>query len=348
MLAFSAAPLAGDRDWNAQALNRIVNPPLGLPSLALSDQDAPDLEKIALGRKLFFDPRLSGSARIACASCHVPEQAFTQTDRPTPRGSDGKDLRRNAPSLLNVAFEELLMRDGEAPSLQSQVLVPLFDLHEMANPTFKGLISRLERLPDYQDRFEKAFGAPISVPLIGRAIANYERSLLCARSPFDRWRFGGESGAMAARAHKGFRLFAGKAGCLACHPVGAEAALFTDHGFHNTGLGFRHLPAAGILQDFGRQEVTHEAGDLRKFKTPSLRNVARTAPYMHNGSLKSLADVVRYYNGGGSSDPAQDALIHPLGLSEEEIGDLVAFLESLNCDGIEALIDDSRSETTGH
>jgi cytochrome c peroxidase len=257
-------------------------------------------------------------------------------------------LRRNAPSLLNVAFEELLMRDGEAPSLQSQVLGPLFELHEMANPTFKGLIARIERLPDYQDRFEKAFGAPISVPLIGRAIASYERSLLCARSPFDRWRFRGESGAMGARAQEGFRLFAGKAGCLACHPVGAQAALFTDHGFHNTGVGFRPLPAAGTLEDRGRQEVTHEAGDLHKFKTPSLRNVAHTSPYMHDGSLKSLADVVRYYNGGGSGDPAQDAPIRPLGLSEEEIGDLIAFLESLNCDGIEPLIDDARSATGGH
>ena len=348
VLVFAAASLAGDRDRNAQALARIAHPPLGLPSLVLSEQDAPGAARIALGRKLFFDPRLSGNGSMACVTCHVPEQAFTQTDRPTPKGEDGKSLRRNAPSLLNVAYEELLMRDGEAPSLQAQILVPLFEPHEMANPTFKGLIVRLEQLPDYRDRFERAFGAPVSVPLIGKAIASYERSLLCAQSPFDRWRYGGEAGAMTAQAQQGFRLFTGKAQCSACHSVGERDALFTDHGFHNTGLSFRAgPPAAEAVEDRGRQEVTHEPGDAHKFKTPGLRNVARTAPYMHDGSLNSLADVVHYYNGGGSGDPAQDAAIRPLGLSEQEIAALVAFLDSLTCYGLEALIEDTPSATGG-
>ena len=269
MLA-AAASLAGDRDRNAEALARIAHPPLGLPSLVLSEQDAPGAARIALGRKLFFDPRLSGNGSMACATCHVPEQAFTQTGRPTPKGADGKRLRRNAPSLLNVAYEELLMRDGEAPSLQAQILVPLFEPHEMANPTFKGLIVRLEQLPDYRDRFEKAFGAPVSVPLIGKAIASYERSLLCAQSPFDRWRYGGEAGAMTAQAQQGFRLFTGKAQCSACHSVGERDALFTDHGFHNTGLSFRAgPPATETVEDRGRQEVTHEPGDAPSSRRPA-------------------------------------------------------------------------------
>jgi len=348
VLAFSAASQAGDDDWNAEALRRIASPPLGLPSLALTEQDQPDAEKIALGRKLFFDPRLSGTSSMACATCHVPAQAFTQNDRPTPKGSDGGNLRRNAPSLLNVGYEELLMRDGEAPSLQSQVLVPLFEPHEMANPTFKGLLERMQRLPDYQGRFERAFGAPVSVPLIGNAIASYERSLLCGNSAFDRWHYGREPGALSAQAQDGFRLFIGKAGCSACHRVGVDAALFTDHGFHNTGFGFRaRTPGAGAVEDRGRQEVTHAPGDLHKFKTPTLRNVARTAPYMHDGSLQSLDEVVRYYNGGGSGGPAQDEAIRPLGLSEKEVGDLVAFLESLTGDDLDTLIEDAKSETGG-
>jgi cytochrome c peroxidase len=346
VLACATVSQAGDRDWNAEALRRTTNPPLGLPSLAFARKEEPDLERIALGRKLFFDVRLSGSGSMSCATCHVPEQAFTQTDRQTPKGSDGGSLRRNAPSLLNVAFEDLLMRDGEAPSLQSQVLVPLFEPHEMANPTFKDLIARVDRLPDYQGRFEKTFGAPVSLPLIGKAIASYESSLLCANSPFDRWRYGGESGALAAQAQHGFRLFSGKAGCSACHSMGRDGALFTDQDFHNTGVSFRAPPPGeGAVEDRGRQGVTHAPGDLHKFKTPSLRNVALTAPYMHDGSLSSLEEVIRYYNGGGSGDPVQDRAVRPLGFTQEEIGDLVSFLESLSCDGLDTLIDDARSAT---
>lgn len=347
-MACLAAAHAGKKDWNAEALRRIANPPLGLPTLALAKLDEPDLERIALGRKLFFDPRLSGNSSMSCATCHVPEQGFTQNNRATPEGADGGSLRRNAPSLLNVGYEKLLMRDGEAPSLQSQVLVPLFEPHEMANPTFKSLLDRMQRLPDYRGRFERAFGAPVTVPLIGKAIASYERSLLSANSAFDRWHYGGEPDALGADAQDGFRLFTGKAGCLVCHRIGARAALFTDHAFHNTGYSYQAPPPrTAAFEDRGRQEVTHEPGDLHKFMTPTLRNVARTAPYMHDGSLPSLDEVVRYYNGGGSGDPSQDTRIHPLGLAEDEIRELVAFLEGLTGDDLESLVAEARDTQGG-
>jgi cytochrome c peroxidase len=185
--------------------------------------------------------------------------------------------------------------------------------------------------------------------LIGKAIASFERSLLSANSAFDRWRYGGEPGALGAGALRGFALFTGKAACSACHLIGARDALFTDHGFHNTGIGYRAGPARGDdFDDRGRQEVTQDPADLRRFKAPTLRNVARTAPYMHDGSLRSLQDVVRYYNAGGSQDPTQDAAIHPLGLADGEIGDLVAFLESLTGDNLDCLATEARNAKDGN
>lgn len=348
-LAAAATQADEEKCSNVNALRRIDNPPLGLPRLTLAREDEPDLERIALGRKLFFDPRLSGNSSMSCATCHVPEQGFTQNDRLTPTGMEGRALRRNAPSLLNVGYEKLLMRDGEAPSLHSQILVPLFKPQEMANPTFKAVLDRMQGMQDYQGRFETVFGSPATVPLIGKAIASYERSLLSANSAFDRWRYGDDPGALGVDALRGFALFTGKAACSGCHPIGARDALFTDKGFHNTGIGYRAVP--GRVDDFddrGREEVTHDPADLRRFKAPTLRNVARTAPYMHDGSLRSLQDVVRYYNAGGSQDPTQDAAIHPLGLADGEIGDLVAFLESLTGDNLDCLAAEAGNAKDGN
>jgi cytochrome c peroxidase len=345
----AAATHDGDKCRNADALRRIANPPLGLPRLELTKHDEPDSAAIALGRKLFFDRRLSGNSSMSCATCHVPEQGFTQNDRATPKGADGRPLRRNAPGLLNVGYGSAFMWDGAAPSLQSQILVPLFEPHEMGNPTFKSMLDRIRGLPDYQGRFEKDFGAAAAVPLFGRALAVYERSLVSANSAFDRWRYGGEPDALGAEAQRGFRLFTGRAACVVCHRIGPSAALLTDQAFHNTGIGYR--AARERLQDFsdrGRQEVTSEPADLHKFKTPSLRNIARTAPYMHNGSMRSLEEVVRYYNGGGSPDPAQDAALRPLGLSEEELRDLVAFLKSLDGDNLDCLAADAGDVEDGN
>jgi cytochrome c peroxidase len=341
-----------DTDWTHQALRRMSNPPLGLP--ALGAQDMPSPEQIALGRKLFFDPGLSENASMSCATCHEPGEGFTQNARPTPLGSDGTGLRRNAPTLLNVGYARVFMHDGAEPSLRSQALAPLFNPLEMANTDFSGVIERVRKRADYRGLFEAAFGKPVTIPLIGTAIASYERSLLSANSAFDRWRYGGQSAALTDAAQRGFDLFTGKAGCSACHVVGDRWALFTDHSFHNTGVGYlaEQKRLAGqtqqALHDRGRQEVTFRREDLHKFKTPTLRNVALTAPYMHDGSLATLEDVVRYYRQGGSQDPNKDPAIRPLALSDEDVAALVAFLGSITGDNYAALAAEAQEGSRRH
>ena len=345
---------AGGRetDWTTDALRRMSNPPLGLPPLGA--QDLPSAGQIALGRKLFFDPSLAGNASMSCATCHEPDEGFTQNARATPLGSDGTALRRNAPTLYNVGYARIMMHDGAEPSLRSQVLAPLFNKHEMANADFGSLIVRVRQRADYRELFEAAFGKPATVPLLSKAIASYERSLVSANSAFDRWRYGKESGALSAAAQRGFALFTGKAGCSTCHVVGDQWAVFTDDGFHNTGVGYlaERKRLAGqtqqALHDRGREEVTFRREDRHKFKTPTLRNIALTAPYMHDGSLATLTDVVLYYGHGGSQDPDKDPAIHPLALSDEEVDALVAFLGSLTGDNYTALAAEARGALGGN
>lgn len=332
---------------------RVVQRPLGLPPLPQPASDTQTTGRIALGRKLFFDPRLSASGRMSCATCHVPAEAFTQTGRATPLGNASRPLRRNAPTLLNVAFVAPLMRDGSEPSLELQVLAPLFDPAEMANPNFATLTERLQAIPEYQSAFAAVFEGTASLGRIGDAIASYERTLLSANAPFDRWRFGRDENALSPAAKSGYALFNGKAGCSQCH-VSAEVGggiLFTDHQMHNTGIGAaRSLArsrsseiADAALDDRGRFEVTQKRDDLFKYRTPSLRNVALTAPYMHDGSLASLADVVDWYDRGGESSLGVDPLIRPLGLSQSEKRELEIFLDSLTGDGLAELIEGATS-----
>ncbi len=335
------------------------------------------VEKVALGRKLMFDRRLSANGTLSCAMCHVPEQGFTNNELATPVGFRGQSIRRNAPALFNVAYELELFRDGRAATLEAQVLMPLMDPREMANGSLAGVEARLRALPDYAGLFEAAFDRPADRAGLAAAIAAYERTLLSADSAFDRWYFGGDSGALGAAAKAGFELFSGRAGCTGCHLVGERSALFTDHAFHDTGLGYRRdviarrsrapvsvelapgvftfLPRALVdsvglprQPDRGREEVTGEGADRYRYKTPSLRNVALTAPYMHDGSLTSLGDVVRFYDRGGYPAPGLDPALRPLGLDEAEIAALVAFLESLTGANVAELIADARSVGVGN
>lgn len=326
-----------------------VAPPLGLPAL---NGKRIDNDRVWLGRKLFSDKRLSASGTMSCATCHDPRQGFTQNDRPTPAGRDGHPLRRNASTLLNVGYASPLMHDGAAPSLEAQALTPLLEGNEMANATFADLEQRLAAVPEYDRGFRAVFGEGPSMAHVAAALAAYQRTLASGNSAFDRWKFGGEKEAVSASAQRGFVLFSGKAGCTSCHVVGTTEALFTDNRMHNTGVVaaavhkglVRNAPrnaratidfaAAG---DRGRHEVTQEPGDLYRFRTPTLRNVAVTAPYMHDGSLATLGDVVRFYNAGGGANDNLDPAIKALGLGEGEIADLVAFLESLTGDNVDAL-----------
>ncbi len=328
---------------------------LGLPAA-----DVPDVGQASLGRRLFFDRRLSANGQMACATCHVPAQGFTQTDRATPSGRDGRALRRNASSLLNVVFAVPLMHDGAAPSLEAQVLTPLLDGNEMANGSFDQLEGKLDSLPDYAQAFREVFGEGPSMASIGKALAAYQRTLISGNSAFDRWMFGGQGDAMPEEAKRGFALFKGKAGCVACHTAGATAALFTDNGMHNTGVASRALksPDTRLAQpvrttptvdfagagDRGRNEVTQVPADLYRFRTPTLRNVAVTGPYMHDGSIATLREVVEFYNGGGVANANLDPAIKPLGLSSLEVDDLVALLNSLTGSNVSELA--ARAETS--
>ena len=349
------------------ALARIANPPLGLPDVPVPDDNPPTAAKISLGRKLFFDERLSHSGELSCGSCHLPHEGFTVVDRATPLGHEDMVLRRNAPTLLNVAYQRTLFLDGRQSSLEEQALEPFTVEDELANPSLDVVIDRIRQLPDYEGLFEEAFGEGVSPRAIGQAISTYERTLLAADSAFDRWRYGGQEDALDDIAKQGFDLFSGKAGCVNCHALEDGEALFTDHLFHDDGVGWipsrdigagqlitrRGMPiytavndpdAVATPSDMGRMEITKEFIDMFRYRTPSLRNIELTAPYMHNGTFDTLEDIVAYYGEGGFRHFGIDPLVRDLDLDEAEKAALVAFLKSLTAGNIEALIAEAQSE----
>lgn len=314
-----------------------IQVPVGLLAVPYPKRNPPTPEKIALGAKLFSDPRLSIDGTMSCASCHDPKQAFTNPNPPRRAGVTGTRLRRDVPSLLNVAFATPLHHDGSEPSLEVQILAPLFNPAEMGNTTFDNLTNRLAAIPEYRDAFDEVFHGPPTIENLGQVLAGYEMFLTAYDSPFDRWLRASSGGAIGVEAEKGFTLFEGKAGCAQCHPSHKpipELGIFTANEFINTGIGFqcearRAAETPNAPTDRGREEVTHGREDRYKFRTPTLRNVELTAPYMHDGSLKTLEDVIAYYNAGGSADPEKDRRIKPLGLTEAEQKQLLAFLKSL-------------------
>ena len=359
------------------SISRIRNPPPGLPQVPIPEANPPTIPKIRVGRKLFLDRRLSNNGTLSCAMCHVPEQGFTVNELRTAVGNEGKTLRRSAPTLFNVAYAGPFFHDGREPELDLQPFDVFLNPDEMAAPSLGAIVEKVRSFSDYSPLFEKAFGKPPTVESIGGALGAYLRTLLSANSPFDRWRYGGEQGALSDAAVRGFRQFSGKAGCARCHTIGEEHALFTDHRFHDTGIGWYNTIvgrnttepvtveiAPGVVtdldrsavasvgeppvNDLGRYEVTGDPADRWRFKTPILRNVALTAPYMHEGSLSTLSDVVEFYNRGAHRHDGLDPMISPLGLEEHEIADIVEFLESLTGDNVDELIRDARSESIGN
>lgn len=303
-----------------------VTAPLGLPPVPLAADNPVTAETVALGKKLFFSTALSADATISCASCHDPNAGFADSRRFSV-GVGGKLGTRNAPPILNAAYNKAQFWDGRAASLEAQASGPMMNALEMAH-TPKGVERRLAEDPELRPLFNAAFGpGPVTLAQVTYALAAYERTIVRANSPFDRYLYGGDSKAMSESARRGLRLFRGVANCSSCHLVGEKNALFTDNQFHNLGVG---MNAEGELTDLGRYEVTHRDGDQGAFKTPSLRNVVLTAPYMHDGSLKTLKEVVDFYVGGGNANPYRDKLIQPLtNLTKQERSDLIAFLESL-------------------
>jgi cytochrome c peroxidase len=272
-------------------------------------------EKVALGQMLFFDPRISGSGAISCATCHNPALGWSDA-MPTGLGHMGGRLKRHTPTILNVAYGEPYFWDGRAATLEEQAKGPLTSAAEMNMPADVA-VSRIQSIPGYVTAFSYAFpGKSISIDTIAAALASYERTVVSASAPFDKWVAGDES-AISQAAKRGFELFSGKASCAICH----AGWRMTDDGFHDIGV-------AGT--DRGRADVSPGIVQMEHaFKTPTLRNVSQRAPYMHDGSLPTLASVIDHYDSGFVTRPSLDTQMRRLGLTPEEKADLLAFLDSL-------------------
>ncbi len=355
-------------------IQTINNPPLGLLKLVIPENNPITEEKISLGKKLFFDRRLSINNTFSCAMCHIPEQGFSSNEMATAVGVEGRTVRRNAPTLYNVAYYQTFFHDGRENTLEQQVWGPLLARNEMANPSIGYVINKINQLPEYQGLFEQAFNRPAGMETIGQAIASYQRTLNSANSSFDRWFFSKQEKALTQSAQQGYQLFIGKGQCSQCHSISSSEALFTDQQFHNTGVGYQRAMkstkktikvqlAPGIFadvdsqviesvsenksNDLGRYEVTQNPDDRWKYKTPSLRNISLTAPYMHDGSILTLEQIIRFYNQGGIANETLDPLIKPLNLSDQEKKDLLAFLKSLTGSNVQQLISDAYTQPIG-
>jgi len=342
-----------------------ADPPLGLPPL----DPLPARAEIDLGRRLFYDRRLSANETLSCGICHVPEQAFTQNELSTPVGIEGRFVRRNAPSLYNVGYRSRLFHDGREVSLAEQIFSPLTAANEMGNPSRAAVLTRIAALPGYTEAFAALFNDGLTEANLGRVLAAYQRALLSADSPFDRWFYRGDRTAISDQAREGFFLF-NTMGCASCHTYSNTHAHFTDEGFHRTGVEAArrarerqpqtHLQVApGVTiplsvtvpapdrHDLGLEEVTGDPADRYRYRTPTLRNVALTGPYMHDGSLATLAEVIAFYAAGGGADPDRDPRMQPLDLDGAGKEALIAFLESLTSANVDALALDARSVPIG-
>jgi cytochrome c peroxidase len=347
----------------APAANALSAEMLGLPPVTAPVDNPQTPEKIELGNKLFHDTRFSGDGTISCAHCHADDKAFTDSPLKTSQGIRQQTGTRNAPTVLNAAYFTTFFWDGRASSLEDQSQFPIVNPIEMGLPSHEPLLQIVRTDPAYVEAFKKAFGKSgndVTMEEVKKAIASYERTIVAGDSPFDHYYFKHETNAISDAAKRGFDVFLNQGRCVSCHTIEQDRALFTDNRFHNIGVGvnriqqdvprlsaeFLKAKAAGIdvdkavLQDaktseLGRFAVTTHFDEIGGFKTSTLRNIALTAPYMHDGSLKTLKDVVKHYNDGGKSagDPSvNDYLsggIRPLNLTDQQQDDLVAFLESL-------------------
>ena len=307
-----------------------ISPPLGLPPVSIPAANPPTAQTIALGRLLFYDKRLSKDDSISCSSCHMPTEGFADGMK-VSRGVGGMSGVRNAPSIINAAYLPLQFWDGRAPSLEEQAASPIANPVEMNQP-HEVSVGKLAKDPHYAALFNQAFGAGgVTFERIETAIASFERTALSGDSAFDRYKYGGDKTALTASQIRGLEIFLDpkRGNCAACHLVNDKYALFTDGKAHNIGVGAEDGSA---FSDVGRFEQTKADADRGAFVTPMLRDVARTAPYMHDGSIKTLKGVVDFYAGGGNSNPYLDRQIKKIDLSAQDRQDLVAFLESLNGD----------------
>ncbi len=316
-LVFGIASIAQVALTSAQsARSQNAAPPL--PEVAPAPPDNQTTpEKVALGKQLFFDPRLSGDNAKSCANCHLPDKAFTD-GLPRAKGTGGKELSRNTPTLLNAGFYSAYFWDGRAGSLEEQAHIPIQSPEEM-NQDLTALEKELQAIPGYATQFQTVFGSRVTAANVAKALAAFERTLVSRNSPFDRY-LAGDKGALSEEAERGWELFRGAAECIRCH----NGPNFSDSKFYRLGTSFT---------DKGRGAVTGDKRAFYAFRTPGLRDVTKTAPYLHDGSLATLYQVVEFYY-RSAPQQAPDGLpldIAPLlGQSYSEISAVVAFLESLN------------------
>jgi cytochrome c peroxidase len=334
-LALAVACRTAPPAWEAaNPIRPLPAGPLGTEIDLTALPEPPTPERVRLGRWLFYDKRLSGDNTISCASCHRPEHAFSE---PTPVSSGVRNQRgaRKAPSFVNqaVTIYPHFFWDGRAGSLEDQALGPIANPIEMGN-THQSMVETLTQVPGYEPYFKEAFGtSEITKERVAKAIADYERTRMSGNSPWDKWRYNRDQNAVSAQVKQGHDLFQGKANCAQCH-LGNN---FTDGLFHNLGIGW--TAGTKTFKDEGRWVVSKHlgeegrAGDRGAFKTPTLREVTKHAPYMHDGSIATLREVVEFYNRGGEKNPWLDGKVKPLNLTDAEIDAIVALLQALEGEG---------------
>jgi len=364
--------LSSRKGETADLLALMKNPPLGLPAIKQPAYNIATEKKLHLGKQLFFDRRLSFNGTISCATCHIPEQGFTNNEIRTAVGFQGRSVKRNSPTMFNVAYLTRLFHDGREFTLEQLTWSPLLAHNEMANPSMGYVIHKVRNTDDYAEQFEQAFeGRGLTIETLVKALAVYQRALVSGNSRFDRWFFANDKSQLSDQEKQGFEIFTGKGTCSACHTINNDYALFTDNLLHNTGMGYQESMAIsdatqriqlgpGLFaeidremvelvtqnpkeNDLGLYELTQDPDDRWKFRTPTLRNVALTAPYMHNGKFLLLRDVVEFYNQGGVENELLSPLIKPLNLTVEEVDSLVAFLKTLTGGDVDVLVADAFS-----
>lgn len=307
-----------------------IQPLLGLPPVPIPKNNPPTADTIALGRRLFYDKRVSVDSTLSCSSCHDPQSYFTD-GKNVSTGVRGALGTRNAPTILNAAYLPFQFWDGRAITLEEQAAFPIANPVEMSQPHAAD-VSKLGDDPEYRALFKKAFGTEdVNIVRVEAALASFERTALTGNSPFDQYQFGGNKNALTPAQLRGYGVFLNPNGgnCASCHTISPQGALFTDGKFHNIGEGVND---EGDFSDVGRFHETKVATDKGAFKTPTLRNVAKTAPYMHNGRLKTLKEVIDFYAGQGNSNQYLDPEMKKIHMTGQDRTDLLEFLNALTGD----------------
>ena len=329
--------------------------PLGLPPVPVPGDNPQSPEKIALGKKLYEDKRFSANGTISCASCHDPARAFAD-GLPVAEGINKLKGTRNSPTVINSAYYTSQFWDGRAPDLEEQAKGPFLSPVEHGLDNHQFIVEVIRKDTGYHGEFKRVFGVgpdEITIDHVVKAIASFERTVISGDCAFDRFLYGGDKTALSEAAQRGLELFKGKARCQECHAIEGDHAIFTDNKFHNLGVGFKKIQprlreivkefrmakkqgrapdksvaSAEESSELGRFSVSMKTSDIGAFKTPTLRNIAVTGPYMHDGSMQTLKEVMDLYNKGGEKNPFLGSVLK-LDLTEEEIGDVIEFLKSL-------------------